>query len=110
MCARRSDTGDPSGSYERRTFTLATGTCPPAEGAPTGGAVVVNAYDSTAIRDQGAAADFGGRLASWTYLQFVVSVTDGSSAEVVRGVESAMASLGGEKAYDERTTPSGGGY
>ena len=97
VCDRRADASDASGSYERRIFTLAVGTCPPEEGA-----VVVNAYDSMSIRDQSAAVDFDGRLAAWTYLQFVVSVTERSTAEVVDGVETAMASLGADKTYDER--------
>lgn len=109
VCDRRSDAGDASGSYERRTFTVATGTCPPGEGAPAEGTVVVNAYDSTQTRDQTAVIDFGDRLASWTYLQFVVSVTETSPAEVVGGVETAMASLGAEKTYDQRAARGGGG-
>ena len=109
VCNRRSDAGDASGSYERRTFTLAAGTCPPEEDAPAGGAVVVNAYDSTTILDESAAIDFDDRLAAWTYLQFVVSVTEGSSPEVIAGVEAAMASLGAQRTYDERGARTGGG-
>jgi hypothetical protein len=108
VCDRRSDAGDASGSYERRTFTVATGACPPGEGASAGGAVVVNAYDSTQTRDQSAAIDFGDRLVSWTYLQFVISVTEGSPGEVVAGVETAMAALGAERTYDERAPTAGG--
>ena len=109
VCGRRSDGGDASGSYERRTFTVTAGACPPAQGAAAAGAVVVNAYDSTSIRDQAATTDFGDRLVSWTYLQFVVSVTEGSPAEVVGGVETALASLGANKTYDERPPIEGGG-
>ena len=109
VCGRRSEAGDASGSYERRIFAVATGTCPPEEDASAGGTVVVNAYDSTLLRDQGAAIDFDDRLAAWTHLQFVVSVGERSSAEVVGGVEAAMTALGAEKTYDERATQAGGG-
>lgn len=108
VCERRSDAGDASGSYERRTFRVAAGTCPPEEDA-SGGTVVVNAYDSMSLRDQGAAIDFGDRRTAWTYQQFVVSVGESSSAEVVRGVEAALTALGAEKTYDEGPTPTGGG-
>jgi hypothetical protein len=109
VCGRDSQAGDASGSYERRTLTVAAGTCPSAEADGRGGAVVVNAYDSTLIRDQGAVTDFGDRLVAWTYLQFVVFVTDSSSAPVLDGVETAMASLGAQKTYDERGPATSGG-
>jgi hypothetical protein len=109
VCGRGAEAGDASGSYERRTFALAVGGCPPEEGTPASDAVVVNAYDSTLIRDGSAEIDFGDRLAAWTYLQFVVSVTESSPPEVVGGVEAAMASLGAQKTYDERPSRNGGG-
>lgn len=109
VCGRRADAGDASGSYERRIFTVAAESCPAAEGGPRGGTVVVNAYDSMTIRDQSAPIDFGDRLMSWTYLQFVVSVTPSSSAQVVGGVERAMTSLGAEKTYDQRAARPDGG-
>jgi hypothetical protein len=102
VCGRRPDAGDASGSYERRIFTLAAGACPSGEGAPNSGEVVVGAYDSMLIRDQTSAIDFDDRLAAWTYLQFVVSLSEAAPPEVVAGVETAMASLGAEKTYDER--------
>ena len=103
VCGQRADAGDASGSYEQRIFTLAVGACPSEGDAAAGGAVVVNAYDSMSVRDQSAAIDFDERLAAWTYLQFVVSISEKSPADVVAGVETAMASLGAEKTYDERT-------
>jgi hypothetical protein len=106
VCSRRSDSGDASGSYEQRIFSVAAGACGAESGAPAG-TVVVNAYDSLAIRDQSAGVDFGGRLVAWTYLQFVVSVGDESAPEVVSGVERAMAALGAQKTYDERAAPPG---
>ncbi|HEX2191768.1 MAG TPA: hypothetical protein VHH09_01105 [Acidimicrobiales bacterium] len=109
VCDRRAEAGDASGSYERRIFTLATGACPPEGTSPVTGAVVVNAYDSTIIRDASAEVDFGDRQAAWTYQQFVVSVTDGTPADVVAGVEAAMSTLGAQKTYDERSSPTRGG-
>ena len=109
VCGRRSEAGDASGSYERRTFTVAAGTCPPEEDAPARGTVVVNAYDSTLLRDQGAAIDFDDRLAAWTHLQFVVSLGERSPTDVVAGVEAAMTALGAPKTYDERAGRTGGG-
>ena len=109
VCGRRSDAGDASGSYERRTFRVAAGTCPPEEDASAGGTVVVNAYDSMLLRDQGAATDFDGRRTAWTHLQFVVSLGERSPADVVAGVEAAMTALGAQKTYDESATPTDGG-
>ena len=109
VCDRRAEAGDASGSYERRIFTLATGPCPPEGTSPVTGAVVVNAYDSATIRDASAEVDFGDRQAAWTYQQFVISVTDGTPAEVVAGVEAAMTALGALKTYDERSSPTRGG-
>lgn len=101
VCSQRSGPGDASGSYEQRVFTVAVGACPP-EQDRAGTTVAVDAYDSTTIRDDSAAVDFGGRLAAWTHLQLVISVSDGAPPEVVSGVERAMAALGAEKTYDER--------
>ena len=109
VCGQRPEPGDASGSYERRIFTLAAGTCSPATTSPAAGAVVVNAYDSALIQETTAGLDFGDRLAAWTYQQFVISVTDSSPPEVVSGVEAAMAALGAEKTYDERPSRAGGG-
>lgn len=108
ICDQRSGPGDASGSYEQRVFVVATGACPAGPGSSSG-TVVVNAYDSATIRDDSASTDFGGRLAAWTHLQFVISVSDGAPPEVVSGVERAMTTLGAEKAYDERfpARPSG---
>ncbi len=101
ICDQRSGSGDASGSYEQRLFTVATGACPPEAGSSPG-SVVVNAYDSPRIRDDSASTDVGDRLVAWTHLQLVISVSDGSPPEVVSGVERAMAALGAEKTYDER--------
>ena len=108
ICDQRSGPGDASGSYEQRIFTVAIGACPPQTG-PSSSTVAVNAYDSAIIRDDSASMDFGGRLAAWTHLQLVISVSDGSPPEVVNGVERAMTALGAQKAYDERfpARPSG---